>query len=102
MDTPHHQPGGPGNRAERPQLPLRDLLAAVARGRHTHLRLVCQDLHLKQSGARPAWDMALRFQLIEPVAIEADTGETMYRLSARGRRALRVLSLGRRISDEGP
>jgi hypothetical protein len=46
--------------------------------------------------------MALRFQLIEPVAIEADTGETMYRLSARGRRALRVLSLGRRISDEGP
>jgi hypothetical protein len=99
MDTPHHNPGGSSKRAD-PQLSLRDVLAAVARARHTHLQLVCRDLHTDQVRARPAWDMALRIQLIEPVAIDADNGETLYRLSARGRRALRVLNLGRRRSGE--
>jgi hypothetical protein len=99
MDTPHHNPGGSSKRAD-PQLSLRDVLAAVARARHTHLQLVCRDLHIDQVRARPAWDMALRIQLIEPVAIHADNGETLYRLSARGRRALRVLNLGRRRSGE--
>ena len=101
MDTPpHHNPGGSRKRIDRTALPLRDLLAAVARARHTHVRRVCQDLHIAEPRVRPAWDLALRLQLIEAVAIDADTGETMYRLSARGRRALRVLSIGRRTSDE--
>jgi hypothetical protein len=101
METPHDNPGGPRKRADRPHPPLRDLLAAVARARRTRLQLVCFDLDMDPSRVRPAWDVALRTQLLEPVAIDPNTGETLYRLSARGRRALRVLSLGhRRLRDE--
>jgi hypothetical protein len=46
-------------------------------------------------GCEAAWDLALRIQLVEPVAIDASTGDAMYRLSDRGRRTLRVLTLGR-------
>ena len=88
METPHDDPGGP--------LPLRELLAAVASARRTRLELVCFDLNMDPSRVRPVWDVALRTQLLEPVAIDPDTGETLYRLSGRGRRALRVLSLGHR------
>jgi hypothetical protein len=95
METPHHHPGGRRKRADRPQLPLRELLAAVARARRTRFELVCFELDRDPSRVRPTWDVALRIQLLEPVAIDPDTGKTLYRLSGRGRRALRVLSLGR-------
>ena len=95
METPHDNPGGPRKRADRPHLPLRDLLAAVASARRTRLELVCFELDMELSRVRPAWDVALRTQLLEPVAIDPSTGEPLYRLSGRGRRALRVLSLGR-------
>jgi hypothetical protein len=101
MSAPNGNPGGPRKRVNRPHLRLRDLLAAVASARRTRLRLVCRQLEIEESRVRPAWDLALRIQLVEPVAIDANTGDTMYRLSDRGRRALRVLSLGRpRDQDE--
>ena len=100
MDAPHHNPGRPGKRADRPHLPLRELLAAVASARRTRLELVCRQLNMEASRVRPAWDLALRTQLLEPVGIEPGTGETLYRVSDRGRRALRVLSLSRRPRDQ--
>jgi len=101
MDTPHHDPGGSRKRPDRPQLPLRDLLAAAANTRRTRLELLCFELNMDASRVRPAWDRALRAQLLEQVGIDPDTGETLYRLTARGRRALRVLSVGRaRRHDE--
>jgi hypothetical protein len=98
MDAPHN-PRGKGKHVGRRQVPLRDLLAAVAHARQADLPRVCRDLHLEEPRARPAWDLALRLQLIEPVGIDADTGEPVYRLSGRGRRALRILSIGRRTTD---
>jgi hypothetical protein len=95
MNTPHDNPRRPRKRVDRPHLPVRDLLAAVASARRTRLELVCRQLDLDESRVRPAWELALRMQLVEPVAIDANTGETMYRLSDRGHRALRVLKLGR-------
>lgn len=89
------QPAPPRKRADRPHLPLRDLLAAVASARRTRVELVSQQLDMEASRVRPAWDLALRTHMLEPVAIDPSAGETMYRLSDRGRRALRVLSLGR-------
>ena len=101
MDTPHHNPGGSRKRANRARLPLRDLLAAAAETRRTRLELLCFELDMDASRVRPAWDVALRAQLLEPVGFDPDTGETLYRLSDRGRRALRVLSVGRpRPRDE--
>jgi hypothetical protein len=101
METPHDNPGGPRKRADRPRLPLRELLAAVGGARRTRLELVCFELDMEVSRVRPAWYVALRTQLLEPVGIDPDAGETLYRLSARGRRALRILSLGhRRPRDE--
>jgi hypothetical protein len=101
MGAPNDNPGGPRKRVNRPHLPLRGLLAAVASARRTRLQLVCRQLEIEESRVRPAWDLALRMQLLEPVGIDAIAGETMYRLSDRGRRALRVLSLGRpRDQDE--
>jgi hypothetical protein len=95
MGAPNDNPGGRRKRVDRSRLPLRDLLAAVASARQTRLQLVCRQLEMEESRVRPAWDLALRIQLVEPVAIDANTGDTMYRLSDRGRRALRVLTLGR-------
>jgi hypothetical protein len=99
MGAPHHNPGGPRKRADRP-LPLRELLAAVASARRTRLELVCRQLNMEASRVRPAWDAALRMQLLEPVGIDPSAGATMYRLSDRGRRALRVLSLGHRKTQD--
>ncbi len=101
MDTPHHNPGGPRKRADHRHVPLRDLLAAAANMRRTRLELLCFQLNMEASRVRPAWDVALRTQLLEPVGIDPDTGETLYRLSGRGRRALRVLSVGRRRPRDG-
>jgi hypothetical protein len=99
MDTPHHSPGGPRKRASRAHLPLRDLLAAVAKTRRTRLELICFELNMDASRVRPAWDVALRTGLLEPVSIDPDTGDTLYRLSNRGRRALRLLGVGRPNTD---
>ncbi len=101
MDTPHHNAGGPRKRADHRHVPLRDLLAAAANTRRTRLELLCFELNMEASRVRPAWDLALRTQLLEPVGIDPDTGETLYRLSGRGRRALRVLSVGRRRPRDG-
>ena len=46
MDTPHHNPGGPRKRADRPHLPLRDLLAAAANTRRTRLELLYFELNM--------------------------------------------------------
>jgi hypothetical protein len=100
MDTPHHNARRPRKRANRPHLSLRDLLAAVASARHTRLQLVCRQLDMEASRVRPAWDLALRIQPVEPVAIDPHTGETLYRLSDRGRRAVRVLSIGHRPAHD--
>jgi hypothetical protein len=96
MDRSHPNPGGPRKRASRTHVPLRDLLAAVAKTRRTRLELICFEL---TSRVRPAWDVALRTRLLEPVSIDPDTGETLYRLSDRGRRALRLLGVGRPNAD---
>ena len=74
------QPGRPAEASQSPHLPLRDLLAAVASARQTRLQLVCRELEIEESRVRPAWDLALRGQLVEPVAIDANTGDAMYRL----------------------
>jgi hypothetical protein len=57
---------------------------------------VCRQLNRDAARVQPAWDVALRTQLLEPVGIEPGTGEVLYRLSGGGRRALRLLSLGHR------
>ena len=90
MDKPHDDPRPPRRRGDRPQLSLRGLLAAVGSTRQTRLKLLCRQLNMEESRVRPAWDLARRTQLVEPVAIDANTGETMHRLSDRGRRALFV------------
>jgi len=99
MDPSHHNPGGPRKRAGRTHLPLGELLAAVAKTRRTRLELIRFELNMDASRVRPAWDVALRTGLLEPVSIDPDTGETLYRLSDRGRRALHVLSVGRPNAD---
>jgi hypothetical protein len=71
-------------------------LAVVATARRTRSELMCRQLNRDAPWVRPAWDVALRTQLLEPVGIEPGTGEVLYRLSGGGRRALRVLSLGHR------
>jgi hypothetical protein len=70
MDTPHHNPHGPGppsdpdapRRRDRPPLRLRELLAEVSKG-PTRLELVCWQLNYNEARARPAWDLALRVKL---------------------------------------
>jgi hypothetical protein len=47
------------------------------------------------SRVRPTWDLALRAQLRQPIGIDPETGETLYRSTAAVAAALRVLSLGR-------
>jgi hypothetical protein len=76
------------------------LLAAVASARRTRPELVCRQLNMEASHVRPAWDAALRMQLLEPVGIDPSAGATLYRLSDRGRRTLRVLSLGHRKTQD--
>jgi hypothetical protein len=75
-------------------LTLHDLLAAVAgirgrRRRHgTRLELVCWDLDIEESLARPAWEEALRTELLEAADDDTLTGKAMYVLSDGGRRAV--------------
>ena len=93
MDTPHHNPRRSRKAANRPHLPLRDLLAAVANARQTRLQLVCRQLDMEASRVRPAGDLALRIQLVEPVAIDPHRRRRSHR--ARARRAGRHHPAGR-------
>jgi hypothetical protein len=79
-------------RAERARVPLRDLLGTVATARETRFELVCWQLGIDDCRVRPAWDVARRTGLLEPTRADPLTAQTLYRLSARGRRALLELS----------
>ena len=62
----------------------------------TRLELVCWELNVEESLARPAWDVALRTRLLEPVDDDPLTGKAMYALSERGRRVVSELRAHRR------
>jgi hypothetical protein len=79
---------------------VRDVLEAVAGTRATRLERVCWDLNVDESRVRPAWEAALRVELLEPAGVDPLTGRAMYRLSGRGRDALRELR--RRARRERP
>jgi hypothetical protein len=83
-------------RSERSCVPLRDFLAAVATAGETRFELVCWQLSIDDCRVRPAWDVALRTGLLEATRADPLTAQTLYRLSARGRRALLELSRRRR------
>ena len=51
------------------------LAIASRQTQRRRLQLVCWQLNMKASRVRPAWDVALRTQLLEPVGIEPGTGE---------------------------
>jgi hypothetical protein len=90
MQTSRPLPSGPTKQL----LTLHELLAAVAgmrrrRRRHgTRLELVCWDLDIEESLARPAWELALRTSLLEAADADPLTGKAMYVLSDDGRRAV--------------
>ena len=86
-------------RSERACVPLRDLLAAVATAGETRFELVCWQLSIDDCRVRPAWDVALRTGLLEATRADPLTAQTLYRLSARGRRALLELSRRRRPDE---
>jgi hypothetical protein len=88
MPTPSLNAHRPRERGERACVPLRDLLGAVATARETRFELVCWQLSIDDCRVRPAWDVALRTGLLEATVTDPLTAQTLYRLSARGRRAL--------------
>jgi hypothetical protein len=79
-----------GSKLTRPEaLALRDLLEIG--GRRTRLELVCWELDISERQARPAWDVAVGSGLLVAEGADELTGETMFRLSERGRFVLRRL-----------
>jgi len=100
MSTPPLNAHRAHERSERACVPLRDLLGAVATARETRFELVCWQLSIDDCRVRPAWDVALRTGLLEATRTDPLTTQTLYRLSARGRRAL--LELSRRRRPDGP
>ena len=89
MDTPQPTPSRARTRPDRRLLTLRELLEAVHGARSgTRLERVCWELNVDERWVRPAWDLAARIWLLERQGIDPLTGETMYALTARGRRAL--------------
>jgi hypothetical protein len=96
MQTPRPLPPRTRRRFDRPLLTLRDLLDVVDGRSGTRLELVCWDLDIEESRARPAWDLALRIKLLEAAGDDPLTGKAMYALSARGQRAVCELSPRRR------
>jgi hypothetical protein len=81
-------------RRDRPRLSLHELLLEVSR-RPTRFELLCWELNIEESCARPAWDVALRIKLLKAAGIDPLTGAKLFALTERGRHALRELS-GRR------
>jgi hypothetical protein len=96
MQTPRPLPPRTKKRVDRQLLTLGDLLDAVDGRSGTRFELVCWDLNIEESRARPAWDVALRIKLLEAAGDDPLTGEAMYVLSARGQRAVRKLRPRRR------
>jgi hypothetical protein len=76
-------------RFDRAPLTVRDVLEALAGTRGSLLERVCWDLNVDESRVRPAWEAALRRDLLEPAGVDRLTGRAMHRLSDRGRDALR-------------
>ena len=74
---------------------VREVLALGRR--RTRLELVCWQLNVDERLAQPAWELALKHELLEAVGVDAVTGKTMFACSERGRLALR--RLGRRRSS---
>jgi DNA-binding PadR family transcriptional regulator len=52
---------------------------------------LCWDLNIEEAEVFPAWDVALRLEFLELTGVDPLTGRAMYRLSDRGREALRRL-----------
>jgi hypothetical protein len=100
MSTPPLNAPRARERSRRTCVSLRDLLGAVATAGETRVELVCWQLGIDDCRVRPAWDVALRTGLLEATRADRLTGQTLYRLSARGRRAL--LELSRRRRPDGP
>jgi len=74
-------------RASDAPLTLRDVLTFSKR--RTRLELLCWELNVHERLARPAWELALAHDLLEPAGSDPLTGETMFTVSERGRLALR-------------
>jgi hypothetical protein len=99
MDTPPHDPRRPrpprrpaAGRSDRPALRLGELLSEVSKG-PTRFELVCWQLNFDEARARPAWELALRLELIEPTGTDRLTGEAaVFTLTDGGRQALHNLS----------
>jgi hypothetical protein len=81
-------------RGSRPLVSLHELLREVNR-RPTRLELLCWNLNVEESRARPVWDAALRSKLLDPAGVDRHTGAPLFGLTAHGRHTLRELS-GRR------
>jgi hypothetical protein len=99
MQKRQRHPASATERSHGSLLTLRDLLGLLAGTRSTRLERLCWDLNIDESRVRPAWEMALRVEFFEPTAVDPLTGQAMYRLSDRGRDALREL---RRRSRRAP
>jgi hypothetical protein len=70
---------------------VRELLDVLAGTRGTRLERVCWDLNVDESRVRPAWEAALRGELLESAGVDPLTGRATYRVNDRGRVALREL-----------
>jgi hypothetical protein len=57
--------------------------------------LLCWELNIDESRARPAWDVALRIKLLKEAGVDRHNGAKLFSLTDRGRHALRELD-GRR------
>jgi len=91
MQKRQRHPASATERSDGSLLTLRDLLGLLAGTRSTRLERLCWDLNVDESYVLPAWEMALRVEFLEPTAVDPLTGHAMYRLSDRGRDALRQL-----------
>jgi hypothetical protein len=86
-------------RSDGSPLTLRDLLDVLTGTRGTRLERICWDLNVDESRVRPAWDAALRGELLESAGADPLTGRAMYRVNDRGRHALGELRRRARHRD---
>jgi hypothetical protein len=88
--------------ADRPPLPLADLLGAVDHRRGTRLELLCWQLNVDEVQVEPAWRVAIRERLLARRGADPHTGEPLYALTERGRRALLRLRARRGAAVQRP